>query len=289
MADTLKRTFHGCLTCRKRKVRCLGGSPSCQNCSRMNITCHSSFETNLRIRVSTPTGQKLVDNRPAPPIRGPRRCLLQPPAAAPAPAFDHTHQRQQNETYPSITFEPHFSSFSLSQSPPPPPPPPPTAGYGQGQGGGLAVQVPPQYTTTTTPAAVSIPSFDNGLYNWNSSFDFSCVDPSLDPGFGNGFSNGVLAGMVNSSSTMGYGDLMPGLLLPPGFATSAQMPGLVVVSSESDFGGGGGGGIFLPGGQEGTKEWVPKRRKRSKKVVEKEGEGEGGGWSYHRPQPYHLA
>ncbi|KAK3951250.1 hypothetical protein QBC32DRAFT_371322 [Pseudoneurospora amorphoporcata] len=37
----LKRTFHGCLTCRKRKVR--------------------SFDTNLRIRVSTPTGAKDVE------------------------------------------------------------------------------------------------------------------------------------------------------------------------------------------------------------------------------------
>ncbi|KAK3686002.1 hypothetical protein B0T22DRAFT_482918 [Podospora appendiculata] len=62
MAEPLKRTFHGCLTCRKRKVRCRGGDP-CHNCSRMNITCHSSFDTNLRIRVSTPTGQKDVETK----------------------------------------------------------------------------------------------------------------------------------------------------------------------------------------------------------------------------------
>ncbi|KAM7194759.1 hypothetical protein V8F20_007779, partial [Naviculisporaceae sp. PSN 640] len=52
----------GCLTCRKRKVRCRGGDP-CQNCARMNITCHSSFDTNLRIRVSTSTGQKDVGTK----------------------------------------------------------------------------------------------------------------------------------------------------------------------------------------------------------------------------------
>ncbi|KAK3297550.1 uncharacterized protein B0H64DRAFT_372899 [Chaetomium fimeti] len=57
MAQPLKRTFHGCLTCRRRKVRCLGGSP-CPNCSKMNIACHSSFETNLRVRVATATGQR---------------------------------------------------------------------------------------------------------------------------------------------------------------------------------------------------------------------------------------
>jgi hypothetical protein len=56
----------GCLTCRRRKVRCLGGNP-CLNCSRMRIACESSFDNNLRIRVSTPTGQRDLSSRPVSP------------------------------------------------------------------------------------------------------------------------------------------------------------------------------------------------------------------------------
>lgn len=41
-------TTAGCLTCRKRKVRCKGGDP-CQNCSKMSITCRSSFDANLKV------------------------------------------------------------------------------------------------------------------------------------------------------------------------------------------------------------------------------------------------
>ncbi|KAK4203680.1 hypothetical protein QBC40DRAFT_16838 [Triangularia verruculosa] len=283
MADTLKRTFHGCLTCRKRKVRCLGGNP-CQNCSRMNITCHSSFDTNLRIRVSTPTGQKLVDNKPQP-IRGLRR-LPQPPASVAPPlggtasTAPSTFDGSGNENYVATSFEPHFSSFSLSQ------PPPPAASY--------ASSVPSIHHQFTTAAqSVSLPSFDNSLYTstWNSSFDFSCIDPSLDPGrFDNGFNNGASTSMM--ASPMSYGDMMPGL----SSFTGAGMPSLL---SENDF-------SAFPA-QEGTKEWVPKRRRRTKKAASREPEPEvefdsssrlheplkggnnSGGWSYHssRSQPYH--
>ncbi|KAK4177187.1 hypothetical protein QBC36DRAFT_185673 [Triangularia setosa] len=247
MADTLKRTFHGCLTCRKRKVRCLGGNP-CQNCSRMNITCHSSFETNLRIRVSTPTGQKIVDNKPTP-IRGLRR-LPQPPASvATAPTAPPAFDGGGNENYAAAGFEPHFSCFSLSQPPLPPQP------------SSYASNVPSMYHQFSAPSqSVSLPSFDSSLYTatWNSSFDFSCIDPSLDPGgFSNGFDNGSSSSMI--TNPMSYADLMPGL---PSF-TGTQIPNLL---SESDF------SVFPS--QEGTKEWVPKRRRRTKKAASKDPEPE---------------
>ena len=41
-------TSLGCLTCRKRKVRCKGGSP-CQNCEKINVSCQSSFDKNIKI------------------------------------------------------------------------------------------------------------------------------------------------------------------------------------------------------------------------------------------------
>ena len=33
------------------------------NCSRMNVDCESSFHTNFRIRISTPTGQASLENK----------------------------------------------------------------------------------------------------------------------------------------------------------------------------------------------------------------------------------
>ncbi len=46
------RTFFGCLTCRKRKVKCdaqqpLSHSP-CKNCSRLDISCIPSFHSNFK-------------------------------------------------------------------------------------------------------------------------------------------------------------------------------------------------------------------------------------------------
>ncbi|KAK0739195.1 hypothetical protein B0T21DRAFT_362156 [Apiosordaria backusii] len=245
----------------------------------MNITCHSSFETNLRIRVSTPTGQKVVDNKPAP-IRGLRR-LPQPPASvAPhlggtistAPStFDGTG----NENHVAASFEPHFSSFSLSQPPHQPP--------------SFASSVPGiHHPLGSSSQSVSLPSFDNSLYagTWNSSFDFTCIDPSLDPGgFGSGFNNGSSSSMM--TNPMSYGGLMPGL---PSF-TGTQMPNLL---SENDY------SAFPP--QEGTKEWVPKRRRRTKKTASKDPEPEpefaspigpygplkdtdsSGGWPFQSPR-----
>ncbi|KAJ4418374.1 hypothetical protein N0V85_001459 [Neurospora sp. IMI 360204] len=106
----LKRTFHGCLTCRKRKVRCKGGDP-CQNCARMNITCHSSFDTNLRIRVSTPTGAKDVEatssrsSRPTPPNQQESQYQHQY-------QYQQQQQPQHQEPMPAfMTFDGHSQSF----------------------------------------------------------------------------------------------------------------------------------------------------------------------------------
>jgi hypothetical protein len=33
------RTFSGCLTCRKRKVKCSLERPSCSNCARLRLEC----------------------------------------------------------------------------------------------------------------------------------------------------------------------------------------------------------------------------------------------------------
>ncbi|KAK3399010.1 hypothetical protein B0T20DRAFT_452585 [Sordaria brevicollis] len=104
----LKRTFHGCLTCRKRKVRCKGGDP-CQNCTRMNITCHSSFDTNLRIRVSTPTGAKDVETTPSRSSTTRRS----PPSQQESQQYQQYQQHQQQQPMPAfISFDGHSQSFA---------------------------------------------------------------------------------------------------------------------------------------------------------------------------------
>ena len=42
------RTFTGCLTCRRRKVKCPGPALPCRACSRLQLECRSPFSKNLR-------------------------------------------------------------------------------------------------------------------------------------------------------------------------------------------------------------------------------------------------
>jgi hypothetical protein len=39
MRKVRTRTFHGCLTCRSRKVKCDQTRPLCNNCQRLNLEC----------------------------------------------------------------------------------------------------------------------------------------------------------------------------------------------------------------------------------------------------------
>lgn len=41
------RSFNGCLTCRRRKVKCTGSIP-CRSCTRLNLTCENSFDHSFR-------------------------------------------------------------------------------------------------------------------------------------------------------------------------------------------------------------------------------------------------
>ncbi|KAK3308659.1 uncharacterized protein B0T15DRAFT_524931 [Chaetomium strumarium] len=115
MSQPLKRTFHGCLTCRRRKVRCLGGNP-CLNCSRMSVTCHSSFDTNLRIRISTPTGQKDLEAKP--PAQKSRKAQKPASPAAPAPVIvtDSSVPLATSWPSPDGPFPHHAAVFDPEQS-----------------------------------------------------------------------------------------------------------------------------------------------------------------------------
>ncbi|KAK0626676.1 hypothetical protein B0T14DRAFT_492960 [Immersiella caudata] len=229
MAEQLKRTFHGCLTCRKRKVRCHGGNP-CQNCSRMNITCHSSFDTNLRIRVSTPNGQKVVDTKPVSkrePVEAPKRQQQ-------GPASQHTYlglgYSVRNDPHVA-NFQPQFSSFSFAQPTTTYPPEPSTAHL-----------APPSSLGGTTPA------IDPGQFNgmW-SPFDFSAIDPDLGRDFMPRVDLGVPAPMN----------------LPPVFDSSflPPTPGSQPYSiSDSE-----GSTSSHSQAREAPKEWIPRRRKRTRK------------------------
>jgi hypothetical protein len=58
------------------------------NCSRMNVACQSSFHTNFRIRISTPTGQADLENNAKSPTENTGHAdnpLPHPPPAASTP------------------------------------------------------------------------------------------------------------------------------------------------------------------------------------------------------------
>ncbi|KAK4453611.1 hypothetical protein QBC34DRAFT_189100 [Podospora aff. communis PSN243] len=233
MAEQLKRTFHGCLTCRKRKVRCHGGNP-CQNCSRMNITCHSSFDTNLRIRVSTPNGQKVVDPKPAPkrePVAEAPKQQQQPQRPVPQHTYVGLGYSIRNDPYVA-SFQPQFSSFSFAQ---------PTTTYAP----------EPSTVHLAPPSSLggTIPSVDPGQFNgiW-SPFDFGAIDPDLGRDFMPRVDVGVpaplnLAPVFDSSS-----------FLPP---TPASQPYSI---SDSE-----GSTSSHSQAREAPKEWIPRRRKRTRK------------------------
>lgn len=55
------RTFTGCLTCRRRRVKCPDPTLPCQTCRRLQLECVSPFSSNLR--------SVTVTKRPMPPQR----------------------------------------------------------------------------------------------------------------------------------------------------------------------------------------------------------------------------
>lgn len=232
MSEQLKRTFHGCLTCRKRKVRCHGGTP-CQNCSRMNITCHSSFDTNLRIRVSTPNGQKVVDTKPAPNREPAEKPQHQHPLSTSPPYVGyavHSVPSAPSDPY-ATSFQPQFNSFSFAQ---------PTTSF--------APEPPTLHFAPPTTLSGAIPGIDAGQFNpgiWNP-FDFNTIDSPL----GRDFLPRVDVGLTVPTILPPMFDTF----LPP---TPASQPYSI---SDSE-----GSTSSQSQNREAPKEWVPRRRKRIRK------------------------
>ncbi|KAK3328455.1 hypothetical protein B0T19DRAFT_191818 [Cercophora scortea] len=244
MAEPLKRTFHGmfpffhllpslesiqvanlgnqgCLTCRKRKVRCRGGDP-CQNCSRMNITCHSSFDTNLRIRVSTPTGQKDVETK-SKASREQRQHQQKPqsPANNAQPAAHLSFDSGHSGSKPiAATFQHNFIPYSAPQPPSSFGPEPPSI-----------PQLSPLSSGGTTFSDLDPAQFA-GLWN----FDFP-LSHDLEHDF---------------NASLGAATRSPVVLAPiqfDCFRSAQQIPESDASSKKQN--------------QDRTKEWVPRRRKRS--------------------------
>lgn len=78
------RSKSGCLTCRKRKVRCDELRPRCSHCTRLNLQCK------WRPPYSTPTQWKFVVGEP-----GSFRVAPSSSDAAAAPSSTATQQQQQ--------------------------------------------------------------------------------------------------------------------------------------------------------------------------------------------------
>ncbi|KAK3378176.1 hypothetical protein B0H63DRAFT_238987 [Podospora didyma] len=237
MAEPLKRTFHGCLTCRKRKVRCHGGNP-CQNCSRMNITCHSSFDTNLRIRVSTPNGQRVVSSKPdAKPNRGPAP-VPQPPTSL-APSALMTTFDSRAESF-GVSFHNQFAGYSLPSHHHQP---------------AFVSEAPSIHQLSPSTCGSGIPELDslqftNGMWG----FDFPMhTTAGLEHDFHNRIDMNTHAGV-----------------LPP-VSFDALMPGTPVSQQSNPISDSDEGSVSSRGrNRDGTKEWIPRRRKRPKKSISKE-------------------
>ncbi|KAK3325639.1 hypothetical protein B0H66DRAFT_133253 [Apodospora peruviana] len=228
MAEPLKRTFHGCLTCRKRKVRCRGGDP-CQNCSRMNITCHSSFDTNLRIRVSTPTGQKDVGTK-LKPTRGPE------PRPGPMSAISPSFVDFDDHSKPFATdFQNQFTTFPATS---------PLSAFAS------EPQSVPQLSALSSGCAV-VSDLDPLHFAGTWGFDFS-----LEPGMEHGFHTptDVSMGAPMAMPPVNYDSFRP--------PTPGSRQTYPISDSE-------GSVASSRGSQDGTREWVPRRRKRPKKSIPK--------------------
>ncbi|KAJ5981015.1 fungal transcriptional regulatory protein [Penicillium waksmanii] len=48
-APRASRSVSGCLTCRRRKVKCTSRSSPCEPCSRLRLSCIASFQENIRV------------------------------------------------------------------------------------------------------------------------------------------------------------------------------------------------------------------------------------------------
>lgn len=196
----------------------------------MNITCHSSFDTNLRIRVSTPNGQKTVDAKTAP-KREPRTPSSQPTNLNPIHAqFVGQYDGHNKPFVPA--FQPHFSSFSFNQQP---------TTYGSES---PALHIPPPSSVPTT-----LPNLDPLQFNgiWGG-FDF----PSIDPELGRDFNPRL--GMQHPTTLPSlFDNFLPG--------TPVSHNGYSISDSE--------GSTSSTNCQqpEGPKEWIPRRRKRTRKAA----------------------
>jgi hypothetical protein len=58
------RSVLGCLTCRRRRVKCTVHKSPCHNCQHLNLTCTPSFHYNFKNWTPTDTTQQHVENPP---------------------------------------------------------------------------------------------------------------------------------------------------------------------------------------------------------------------------------
>ncbi|KAK0720477.1 hypothetical protein B0H67DRAFT_662778 [Lasiosphaeris hirsuta] len=196
----------------------------------MNITCHSSFDTNLRIRVSTPTGQKTVDTKPVP------KRESQPPRQQrvdPKPSY-LTQFNPRHDAF-TASFQPQFTSFSFAH--------PPSA---------YALeplhQLGPPSTSSTRVTDLDPIQFA-GLWT---PFDFA-LDPELERDFNYRVDVGPSAAPVN--------------LIPP---FDAFLPGTPFSQQNHPISDSEGSTSSNSQIREGPKEWIPRRRKRTRKETPKE-------------------
>ncbi|KAK4164868.1 hypothetical protein QBC43DRAFT_317011 [Cladorrhinum sp. PSN259] len=242
----------------------------------MNITCHSSFETNLRIRVSTPNGQKAVDSKPEA-IRGVRRVQQpSPPALATTPttsAAPSPSVPDVNSDLYSTNYNSHYSQFSLPQQSP-----------SFITTASFPTTAHHAFSTTPSPQGLTIMSqgthdLDQHFHDqlagttptaaWGSFNGFSYLDPALDQHH-HLFHNSLDVQSSSAATTT----KVPSMMEPAGpqaqMAFNAWMPDTATASPVPSTFISENAPAYSHYHQEGPKEWVPKRRRRNKRATSKE-------------------
>lgn len=211
-------------------MRCHGGNP-CQNCARMNVTCHSSFETNMRVSVASPGGQKDLNSTKASSAVPPSHFNHSGPRVS---TFFSTSQHQQPTQFiqhlptspaPSLNTAGGFTSFGLPTTTP------------------SSSNVPPSATSSETLDPYLFSDINLGIFGLNGAWDF---DFSLQP-----------------YPAISFGALQDDFPLDPSLAQLSFGSDLFSTSNDR-----ASGPIFhnVPvSALKPTEEWTPRRKKRKNK------------------------
>ncbi|OAP60383.1 hypothetical protein AYL99_05385 [Fonsecaea erecta] len=106
------KTFNGCLTCKRRRIKCDEGKPSCQRCIKSNLKCNGYAAP--KIRLFDPASSSTASSSTLEPATSPSRLSRHEPAV-----FHDSQLHSQPPAYPhpqGLALVPRFGTQEESQS-----------------------------------------------------------------------------------------------------------------------------------------------------------------------------